>query len=135
MKTINVIVEWSDKNFCGGYGDKELGAVLATGATLEDFKRDFEEALDFHIEGMVEHGDAPEWAKEGSYEIVYQMEVSAVLRQAVQYTTMAAVSRVSGINQKLLEHYASSRKHPRQKQQDKIREALHKIGNEILAFS
>lgn len=135
MKTINVIVEWSDKNFCGGYGDKELGAVLATGATLEDFKSDFEEALDFHIEGMVEYGDAPEWAKEGSYEIVYKMEVSAVLRQAVQYTTMAAVSRVSGINQKLLEHYASSRKRPRQAQRDKIKEALHRIGEEILAFS
>lgn len=135
MKTINVIVEWSDKNFCGGYGDKELGVVLATGATLEDFKHDFEEALDFHLEGMTEHGDAPEWAKEGSFEIVYEMEFSAVLRQAAQYTTMAAVSRVSGINQKLLEHYASSRKRPRQKQQEKIRQALRKIGTEILAFS
>ena len=109
--------------------------MLATGVTLEDFKHDFEEALDFHIEGMVEYGDAPEWAKEGLYEIVYEMKTSAILRQAAQYTTMAAVSRMSGISQKLLEHYASSRKRPREKQQEKIREALHKIGTEILAFS
>lgn len=134
MKRIVVQVSWSEKNYCGGWGDPALGAVLSTGKTLEAFKQEFEDALRFHIEGMAESGTAPEWAVKGEYEVEYSLHISAVLRQAEQYTTMSAVSRVSGVNATLLRHYASSLKEPRKHQRDKIVRAIHEIGNEMLAL-
>lgn len=134
MKLINVEIRWCDKNYSCAWGDKDVGAVLSTGRTLEELKKDFEQALAFHVEGMVEDGEAPEWAVDNSYKIVYTLHISAVLRQAEQYTTMATVSRMSGINASLLRHYASSIKEPRKNQRDKIIDALHTIGNEMLAL-
>lgn len=134
MKQIIVEVRWCDKNFCCGWSEPDLGAVLSTGKTLEDLKQDFEAAFSFHIEGMLEDGIAPQWAQDNQYEIEYVMHISATLRQAERYTSMAAVSRLSGINATLLRHYASSIKEPRQNQKDKIIDALHTIGNKMLAL-
>lgn len=63
----------TDNNFCGGiYDDIIDGAVLATGKTLELFKKEFEEGLRLHIEGCVENGDKlPAWIVKGDYEIEY----------------------------------------------------------------
>lgn len=136
MKNITIQVYWCERNYSGSFASEDFGVVVATGSTLEEFKSDFEEAMAFHIEGMVEDGDAvPQWAAEGRYEITYELHISAILRQACKYTTMAAISRESGINQKLLEHYAAYRKQPRAKQQTKIMEAIRSIGNELLALS
>ena len=134
-RQVEVTVEWCEKNYGALCDSEELGVIVATGKTLDECLQKFRDAIEFHIEGMVEYGYAPQWAVEGQYDIKFNYDTSALLRKASQYTTMAAVSRVSGINQKLLEHYASSRKRPRKAQQDKIKEALHRIGEEILAFS
>ena len=78
MQKIDVKLDWSGKNYGGGWGNPVLGIILSTGDTWEEFTKDFEEALDFHIEGMMEHGDQlPQWAVERDYEIEYRMTVSA----------------------------------------------------------
>ena len=51
------------------------------------------------------------------------------------YTTMVAISRASGINQKQLSHYASGHKHPRPMQVERIKAGLHRIGSQLLALS
>lgn len=132
MKQIEVEVRWCDKNYCGGWGDPEIGAILSTGRTLDDFKKDFEDALIFHIEGMEEDGNAPEW--QNDYQIIYRLHISAVLRQAEAFTTMSVVSRISGVNPTLIRQYASSRKEPRFQQRAKIIDALHTIGRTMLTL-
>lgn len=134
MKKIVVQVAWSDKNYCGGWGDPDHGAIFCTGKDLETFKKGFKEALQFHIEGLVEAGTAPDWMVEEDYEVEYTLHISAVLRQAEQFTTMATVSRISGVNATLLRHYASSLKEPRRPQIDRIVNAIHEIGNKMLAL-
>lgn len=135
MEKLIIKVEWCNNNYSGSYASDEIGVVASVGDTLEEFKREFAEAIDFHIDCMLEDGDdMPEWARNKDYEIMYELQASATLRQAKQYTTMAAVSRVSGINQQQLEHYASLRKRPRQPQQEKIKQALRKISENILAL-
>lgn len=135
MERIEVKVYWNDKNFECGWSDTELGVVIVTGATLEGVKAEFAAALEEHIEDMCAEGEpVAQWLIDKDYEIVYDLEVSAILRNAEQYTTMAAISRVSGINQKLLSHYASSVKRPRPAQRKRIVDALHTIGNTFLAI-
>lgn len=131
---INVEVTWSDKNYCCGWGLEDIGAVFCTNKTLEGLKQEFEDTLRFHLEAMAEDGEAvPAWLIDGDYEIVYNLSVAALLRQAEQYTTMAVISRVTGINQKLLSHYASALKIPRATQRERIVNGLHSIGERFLA--
>ncbi|MDE6556114.1 MAG: CopG family transcriptional regulator [Duncaniella sp.] len=132
--TISVEITWSDKNFCCGWGLEDVGAIFCTNKSLEGLKTEFEESLRFHVETMAEDGEAvPEWLLAGDYDIEYKLSVAALLRQAETFTTMAVISRFTGINQKLLSHYASALKIPRAAQREKIVNGIHEIGQQILA--
>lgn len=134
METIKVEIYWSEKNYCCGWGYEGIGAILCTNKSLDGLKEEFAETLRFHVDAMIEDGEqVPEWLAAGDYVIDFTLAVSALLRQAERFTTMAAISRVTGINQKLLSNYASSIKVPRQAQRDRIVAGLHEIGQQFLA--
>ena len=134
-QTIKVNVSWTEDNFGCIWSDEDSGTVLVTAKTLDKLKTEFEESLRFHIEGCIEDGDQlPEYLVNGDYEIEYVLNTAALLRDAEKYTTMAALSRASGINQKQLSHYASGIKNPRPKQVERIKAGLHHIGSQLLAL-
>lgn len=134
METIKVEVSWSNKNFSGGWGLPGVGALVVTAKTLDEFKKEFKDALDFHIDSMIEDGDnVPKWLVDQDYIIEFDLAVSALLREAERFTTMAVISRFTGINQKLLSHYANAVKIPREAQRERIVNGLHAIGQQILA--
>lgn len=131
--TINV--SWTGNNFCCAWDDEDAGTVVATAKNLAKLKHDFEESLKWHIEGCVADGDnLPEYLVRGDYELEYDLDTAALLRDAERYTTMAAISRASGINQKQLSHYANGIKQPRPLQRARIIDGLHTIGSQILAL-
>lgn len=131
---IEVEIGWSEKNYCCGWGYEGVGAILCTNKSLHGIKKDFEESLRFHVEAMVEDGDqVPDWLVAGDYVIVYTLSAAAMLRNAESFTTMAAISRATGINQKLLSHYANALKIPRPAQRQRIVDGLHMIGRQFLA--
>ena len=134
MKTITVEISWEEKNYCCGWSLDGFGAIICTAKSIEQLKSSFESSIKQQAQDMVADGEeVPAWLASGEYRIEYNLAVSALLRQAEQFTTMAAISRVTGINQKLLSHYANSVKNPRQKQRDRIITGLHDIGNYFLA--
>lgn len=133
--TINVEITWSDKNYCCGWGLEDVGAVFCTNKSLNGLKQEFEDTLRFHVDTMSEDGEhVPDWLLKGDYEVQYNLSVAALLRQAEQYTTMAVISRVTGINQKQLSHYANALKTPRSTQRERIVNGLHAIGQQFLAI-
>lgn len=135
MRTIKVEISWADKNYCCGWGLQEIGAILCTNNDVEVLKAEFEEALRYHIEVMVETGESiPQWLLSGEYTIEYSLSVSALLRQAMYYTSISAVSRFTGINQRLLNEYSCTTKKPRRAQHDIIIQGLHNIGQRLLAI-
>lgn len=135
MEKIKVEIDWADRNYSCGYGLEGVGVVICTAKSVERLKQEFEETLRWHVETMAQAGDElPEWLLDGDYSIEYELTTAALLRQAERFTTMAAISRVTGINQKLLSHYASALKIPRNRQRQKIIDGLHSIGQEFLAF-
>ncbi|MBO5455467.1 MAG: CopG family transcriptional regulator [Muribaculaceae bacterium] len=132
---LKVEVSWTGKNFCCSWSDEDAGSVVVTAKTLIQLKHDFEQSLGWHIEGCVEDGDViPEYLVSGDYEVAYELDTAALLRDAETYTTMAAISRASGINQKQLSHYANGIKQPRPLQRERIIAGLHTIGSQILAL-
>ena len=134
-KDMKVLVSWSGENFNGGYGDSEIGAIFVTAATLDEFKKEFEESLLFHLEGLKEEGKRiPDYLSSGSFHIVYDLEATALLREAENFTTLAAISRETGINQKQLSHYATGVKQPRPASREKIIRGIHAIGRRALSL-
>ena len=132
---IKVHVGWSGKNFCCGLADNIGGVVAVTAKTLDKLKEDFEESLRWHIESCVADGDSlPAYLVNGDYELDYELDTAAMLRDAECFTTMAAISRATGINQKLLSHYANALKTPRPAQRQRIVDGLHAIGKQFLAI-
>lgn len=97
---LKIDVSWTGDNFCCVWSDDDAGTVVATAKTLRKLKEDFEQSLRWHIEGCVEDGDKlPEYLVIGDYELTYELDDAALLRDAETYTTMAAISRASDINQ------------------------------------
>lgn len=134
METIKVHVGWSGDNFCAGWEDAS-GVVVVTGKSLEETKDHFKEALEFHIEGCLSDGDPlPNALVEGDYEIIYELDAMALLKDAEQYTTLTAISRASGINAKQLSHYANGVKKARPEQRRRIVDGLHKIASHVMAL-
>ena len=134
METIKVEVTWEDKNYCCGWALPGFGAVICTGKRLDSLKADFEDAIKAQVTDMVAEGeDVPVWLAAGDYTVEYTLAVSALLRQAEQFTTMAVISRFTGINQKQLSHYANSLKKPREAQRERIVNGLHAIGQQFIA--
>jgi predicted RNase H-like HicB family nuclease len=134
MEKIKVYIDWMDKNYGATVDESVPGSVVATDKTFEGIKEAIASALSFHIEGMIKDGDdVPSWLANGDYTFEYILSVSALLQKIEKFTSLAAVSRVSGINEQLLSHYATGLKKPRDKQRERIISGIHKIGEEFLS--
>lgn len=127
---------------------KTVRAILSKGP--DDFEARFEGvegvrgvgdtptvALENLIDAMARYAqnsaDAPAWIKEGSYQIQYKFDIQSLLHYYKGIFTNAALERMTGINQKQIQHYASGTKKPRPEQLRKIEAAFKKLGSELLA--
>ena len=72
-------------------------------------------------------------ALKGDYEIVWKFDVESLLEYYKGIFNQTGIARLTGINEKQLNHYASGLKKPRQAQIKKIEAALHRLGSELLA--
>lgn len=132
---LKIQVSWTGDNFCCLWNNNEAGTVMATAKTLAKLKKDFAESLKWHIEGCASDGDnLPKYLLTGDYELKYDLDTAALLRDAETYTTIAAISRASGINQKQLSHYANGVKQPRPTQRARIIAGLRIIGSQLLSL-
>jgi len=135
MKIIRIDVEWSKKNFCAAFDDTVPGSVVFTAKDILELKKEAVETLRFHVEGMLADGDeVPQWLVDGDYLLEYHYRNTAALIHACEpYATIAALSRVTGINQRQLSHYANGVRRPRPAQRQRIVEGFHTIGKELLS--
>ena len=69
----------------------------------------------------------------GNYEIVFKFDAESFLNFYKKIFTNAALERMTGINQKQFQHYASGLKKPRLAQVKKIETAMHILGKELIA--
>lgn len=105
--------------------------VAVTHKTFEGVKEAIAESLEFSKEDHCESTEsAPDWVKNG-YEIEYTMEISALLQYYDSILTRSALSRITGINERQLGHYATGYRKPRERQREKIIEGFHKLGKEF----
>ena len=135
MHTITVLVDWCGSNYAAYISGGEIGGlVTATARTFDELQRQAAEALRFHVEGCLSDGDTlPDWLVKGDYRLDFEKRFSAILHDAQQYTTLAVLSRETGIRHAQLSHYANAVSQPRPAQRRRIIEGLHAIGRQLAA--
>ena len=133
MEKVIVEIVYSGNNF--GAHVPMLPGCVATGTTLNEVKKNIKEAIEFHVEGSIKDNDPiPEiFTKE--YELVYKLSPEALLNAYSNIFTKAALSRITGINERQLWHYAAGVRKPRPNQVRKIEEGIHRLADELKAIA
>lgn len=128
-----VIVEisYSGRNF--GAHIPLLPGCVATGENPEVIRKNIKDAIKFHVESALEDGDEIPALFKNNYELAYKFDAESVLNYYKGIFTNAAFERITGINQKQIQHYSTGHRKPRMAQVKKIEIALHKLGSELLA--
>jgi len=130
MKKVLVEIYYSGNNFSAHAPD--LPGCVSTGTTLSEVKSNISEAIAFHVESSLENKDNLPDTFMGQYELDFKITVEALLNAYSDVFTKAALSRITGINQRQLWHYASGLRKPRPMQRKRIEQGLHRLGKELL---
>lgn len=123
MKQVKIIIERS-KDAYWAYAENIEG-VNGVGDTVEKAKQSALEGLQL----QKELGNIPA----AKYQIVFKFDPQSLLNYYNKIFTNAALERMTGINQKQIQHYATGLKKPRPTQSKKIETALHSLGRELMA--
>ncbi len=130
MKQVKVLIDW-DENY--GAISEAMPGCVATAKTVDTVKEQYASALEFHLDGMRKDGDLIPEAFRGKYQLEFELSAQALLHKFDGVLTRAALSRITGINEKLLGHYMSGNRNPRPAQRQKIVEGIQKVGRELIA--
>ncbi|WP_079686744.1 hypothetical protein [Ohtaekwangia koreensis] len=71
--------------------------------------------------------------KSKAYKVVYKFDAEGVLKYYRGIFTNAALERITGINQRQIQHYAFGAKRPRPQQLKKIENAFYELGQELIS--
>lgn len=130
MEKVIVDIYYTGNNYCA-HAPILLGCV-STASTLSEMKKNIKEAIEFHVESSLKDGDTIPEIFKGDYELEFKLTTEALLNAYSDIFTKAALSRITGINQRQLWHYASGMRKPRPAQCKRIEDGLHRLGTELL---
>ena len=128
MKKVKIVIERSNDLF-SAYAENVNG-VYGAGNTVLEAKDSIVKSIE--LLRKYNKGNIPAIIK-GEYSLVFRFDVESFLNYYKGIFTNAALERLTGINQKQFQHYATGLKKPRETQVKKIETALHKLGGELLA--
>jgi predicted RNase H-like HicB family nuclease len=128
MKILRAILSKGPDDF--GAWFENLDGVYGAGSTVAEAKKNL-------LDGLAKYArhnkSAPVWLKRKAYRITYKFDAESILNYYKGVFTNAALERMTGINQRQIQHYASGVKRPRSNQLKKIEHALHALGQELLS--
>lgn len=129
MKTLKIVIERSEDMF-SAYAENAEG-IYGGGDTVEEAKQTILDAIKIITEEFTSE-NIPSILK-GKYHIVYHFDAESFLTYYKGIFTNAALEKITGINQRQLQHYSSGLKKPRQPQLKKIEDGLHRLAAELQA--
>jgi predicted RNase H-like HicB family nuclease len=130
MNKVNIIIEKS-ADYYDAYSDNCDG-IYGAGATAEAARTDALKGLELFISSR-DKSELPA-ILQGDYQLVFRYDTQSFLNYYSKLFSNPALERLTGINQKLLHHYASGLKKPREAQRKKIETALHQLGKELITL-
>lgn len=132
MGKVIVDIYYTGNNFCAEA--PILPGCVSTASTLAEMKKNIKEAIEFHVESSLENNDPIPDVFKGDYQLEFKLSIEALLNAYSDIFTKAALSRITGINERQLWHYASGMRKPRPSQRKRIEDGLHRLGAELLTI-
>jgi len=127
MKQVKIVIERSKDNY-SAYAENVEG-IYGGGDTVAEAKQSIIEA----IELLKKYNDDIPAILKGKYELVFKFDAESLLSYYKGILTNSAFERITGIDQKQIQHYSTGFRKPRPAQAKKIQAALHKLGSELMA--
>jgi len=121
MKTVEVIVEHAGKN---------LSAYIE-GAPVITVGNDMKEAIELYLED----NPNPCEVLSGEFELKFKIDAATFINYYSSIFTKAALSRITGINERQLWHYAAGVHKPRRRQLEKIQKGIQSLSRELSAIN
>lgn len=101
--------------------------VITVGKNIEEIKKNIREAIDLYLEDNLN----PVSVLTGEYELRFKLDVPTFINYYSNIFTKAALSRITGINERQLWHYSAGVHKPRQQQLEKIQKGVLKLTEEL----
>ncbi len=128
MKQINVIVEHAGKNLSAYI---EGAPIIVVGDSVREIEERMKEAISFYLE---DNSD-PVKIFIKDYELKFKLEASTFINYYSNVFTKSALSRITGINERQLWHYAAGVHKPRRNQIEKIEKGIRSLAEELNEIS
>lgn len=132
MGKIGILVDYTD-NYAARPVNEDV-ACVSSGKTLDELKRNMDEALHFHIDGMKEDGDPIPAEFKGAWEYDWQLTARALLHYTEGLVSKSAISKATGINQQQLTHYSTGYRTPRPAMRKRIIDGILSIAQQLSAI-
>jgi predicted RNase H-like HicB family nuclease len=133
MKKIEAIITRSSDGTYSVYCANEPFSGM--GSTAAEAKADMMEQMRFFKQTAIEDNVEYPAFLNHDFEVVYKFDTQSILEYYAGIISLSALERLTGINQKQLWSYLHGKTKPRKPQVDKIENALHSLGNELISIS
>jgi predicted RNase H-like HicB family nuclease len=131
--TIDLIVERSDDGYWVSV--KGLPGCYSFGKNISDALKNTYEAIDEHVKGLNESSDKiPEEFLSRDLDFSIQFDMMSLF-EAFPVINKTVLANYAGINASLLRQYSKGLAFAGSRQRDKIQQALHRIGKELLQIN
>jgi predicted RNase H-like HicB family nuclease len=124
MGKIKVTIEKGAELF-GAWAD--VPGIYGEGETVQETKESIMSAIELYKK----YNDVLPEQLQGDVEVEWTFDVQSFLHYYNGIFSKSALEKITGVNQKLLGHYASGLKKPRKGQVEKIETSLHKFINDL----
>jgi len=133
--TMEEVIISTSRTERGYSGSCELlpGWVVSFSGTFSCFIDYVKESIDFYVDCAKKDDEDYPAVFDHAYRLIFKMDIQSILYCYDKILTRAALSRLTGINERQLGHYICGRSRPRPAQSGKIVNALHALGKELQA--
>lgn len=132
MKTVEVIVEHAGNNLSAYI---EGAPVITVGNDVKEIEKNMKEAVGLYLESCKEMNIAPVEVLQGEFTLKFKIDAATFINYYSSIFTKAALSRITGINERQLWHYAAGVHKPRKQQLEKIQKGINALTEELSAIN
>ncbi len=127
MKEIVAHIESNMQGLYSIYVEEDLAySVIGDGKTIDEAKADF---LAVYEASRADYKERT--GEDIAYTFRFVMDVTAFLQSYKGYLTLSGLSQLTGINKAQLSQYVCGKRHPSERTEERIKEAVESFAHEL----